>query len=65
MEKLEKISKYDKYIFRIQNQDGTILNKGTDKDSWFNLDTARKLVDRSKGQKIVEHDGTNILWEIL
>ncbi len=49
--------------FRIQNQDGTMLNAGTDRGSWFSLDTARGLVDYEKGQRIIESDGVNILWE--
>ena len=51
--------------YRIQNQDGTLLNAGTGKDSWFTLEDARKLVNYEIGQRIVEHDGVNILWEIL
>jgi hypothetical protein len=51
--------------YRIQNDDGTFLNAGTGLDSWFNLDAARKLVRYDKGQRIVEHDGVNVLWEIL
>lgn len=51
--------------YRIQNSDGTIFNAGTGNDSWFTLEDARKLVDYSKGQRIVESNGVNILWEIL
>lgn len=51
--------------YRIQNKDGTLLNAGTGKDSWFTLEDARKLVNYEAGQRIVEHDGVNILWEIL
>lgn len=51
--------------YRIQNQDGTFLNAGTGIDSWFSLEEARKLVDYNTGQKIVEHDGTNVLWEVF
>jgi len=51
--------------YRIINKDGTILNAGTGLDSWFNLETARVLVNYEIGQKIVEHDGVNVLWEIL
>ena len=56
----EKRAKY-----RIINSDKTILNAGTGLNSWFFLKDARKIVDYSKGQKIVEHDGMDILWEIL
>lgn len=51
--------------YRILNADKTFLNAGTGLDSWFTLDEARKLVDYSKGQMIVEHDGVNVLWEVL
>ena len=51
--------------YRIQNQDKTILNAGTDKPSWFSLDGAREAVNYDIGQTIVESDGVNILWEIL
>lgn len=51
--------------FRIQKADGKFLNTGTDKPSWFTLEQARKTVDYSKGQRIVEHDGVNVLWEIF
>lgn len=54
-----------KLKYRIQNSNGTFLNAGTGLDSWFTLDAARKLVDYSKGQRIVEHDGINILWEVF
>jgi len=51
--------------YRIQNENGTFLNAGTGLDSWFNLEDARKLVNREIGQRVVEHDGVNVLWEIL
>ena len=51
--------------YRIQNANGTIQNAGTGIDSWFTLDIARGLVDYTKGQRIVESNGVNILWEIL
>ena len=51
--------------YRIQNANGTILNAGIGIDSWFTLEQARKLVDYDKGQRIIESDGVNILWEIL
>ena len=54
-----------KLTFRIKNSDGTILNAGTGKDSWFTLDVARSLVNRKKGQIIIESDGMNILWEVF
>ena len=51
--------------YRIQNHDRTLKNVGTDLPSWFTLEDARKEVDYEKGQRIVEHDGMNILWEIF
>jgi len=51
--------------YRIQNADGTIHNAGTDNASWYNLERARKEVNYEKGQRIVEDDGMQILWEVL
>jgi hypothetical protein len=51
--------------FRIENQDGRLFRAGTGLDSWFTLEKARELCDYNKGQRIVESDGVNILWEIL
>lgn len=51
--------------YRIQNADGTIFNAGTGLDSWFTLEDARKLVNYELGQRIIEDDGVNILWEVL
>ncbi len=55
----------DNYKYRIQKKDGTFLNAGTDLDSWFNLSTARKLVNYNLGEMIVESNGIRILWEVL
>jgi len=49
--------------YRIQNENRTIAFAGTGEDSWFTLEAARGLVDYDKGQRIVESDGVNILWE--
>ncbi len=49
--------------YRIQNADHTFLNAGTGVDSWFTLEDARKLVDYKKGQRIVEHNGVDVMWE--
>jgi hypothetical protein len=54
-----------KLSYRIQNEDGTFHNAGTGEDSWFTLKDARNIVDYDKGQRIVEHDGVNVLWETL
>ena len=51
--------------YRIQTADRKIKYVGTGENSWFTLEQARKLVDYSKGERIVEHDGVNILWEVL
>ncbi len=51
--------------YRIQNSDGTFLNAGTGSESWLTLEDARNIVDYKSGQRIVECDGGNILWEIL
>lgn len=55
----------NKIKYRILNLDNTFLNANTGFNSWFDLETAKKLVNYDKGQKIVEHDGINVLWEIL
>lgn len=51
--------------YRIQNEDGTFLNAGTELDSWFTLEEAYKTVNYKIGQRIVEHDGVNVLWEVM
>jgi hypothetical protein len=51
--------------YRILNNNGTFLNAGTGNDSWFTLQDARKKVNYNIGQKIIEHDGINILWEVF
>jgi len=52
-------------VYRIQKEDGKILNAGTDSPSWFNLDDAREIKKHEKNSRIVESDGVNILWETL
>lgn len=51
--------------YRIQNSDNTYLNAGTGNDSWFTLDQARELVNYDNGQRIIESDGVNVLWEVF
>ena len=51
--------------YRIQESDGKYLNAGTGFNSWFNLSDARAIVNRNVGQRIVECDGINILWEVF
>jgi len=51
---------------RIIRADGTV--KGTkylNEDSYFTLETARKLVDRDNGERIYEYNGGSRLWEIF
>ena len=51
--------------YRIQNANRTILNAGTGIDSWFTLEKSRELVNYEAGQRIIESNGVDILWEIL
>ena len=53
------------YRYKIKNANGTYLNNGTGLQSWFTLEQARKIVNYSIGQQIVENDGVNDLWEIF
>lgn len=57
--------KENKKVYRIQLFDGKILNAGTNKPSWFDIEEARQLVNRSIGQRIIEDDGLHILWEVF
>lgn len=51
--------------YRIQQNDGKIKFAGTGHDSWFDLETARILVDYDKDERIIESDGVNVLWEVF
>jgi len=51
--------------YRIKTKEGKYLNAGTGKPSWFTLEQARQTVNYEQGQKIVENDGMNDLWEVL
>jgi hypothetical protein len=51
--------------YRILRSNKTFLNAGTGLDSWFTLEQARNKVNYDKKEMIVEHDGVNILWEVL
>lgn len=55
----------EKAKYRILKANGKFLFAGTGMDSWFNLEKARKTVNYDKSEKIVEHDGVNILWEVF
>jgi len=51
--------------YRIKNENGTFLNAGTGENSWFTLEEAKVLVNYQYGQKVIESDGVNVLWEVL
>ena len=52
--------------YRILLPDGKFLGAGSDHlPSWFSLQKAYEIVDYTNGERIVEHDGVNILWEVL
>jgi len=55
----------DKIVYRIITSDRKIKFAGTDRPSWFNLKAARELCDRTKGEKIYESNGVDLLWEVL
>ena len=54
-----------KTTYRIQREDKTIVNAGTDEPSWFSLEDARSIINLEKNERIIESDGVNILWEVL
>jgi len=51
--------------YRIKTAEGKIKFTGTDEPSWFTLEKARKIVNYDAGEMIIEHDGVDILWEVL
>ena len=51
--------------YRIVTANKHIKYAGTDKPSWFSLEQARQLVNYKAGEIIVEHNGVDILWEVL
>jgi hypothetical protein len=51
--------------YRIQTADGRFRFAGTDQPSWLTLETARTLVNYETGERIVEHNGVNVLWEVF
>ena len=51
--------------YRIKKANGRFLNAGTDKNSWFDLETARDTVNRDKGEKIIQSNGVDELWEVF
>jgi len=54
-----------KTTYRIQTKDHKIKFAGTDENSWFNLEEARKKVNYSEGERIVQSNGERIICEIL
>ena len=55
--------KANEYKYKVYRSNGTVVNAGTNKPSWFTLDQARKLVENGDGERIYEHDGVRKLWE--
>ena len=55
----------DTLRYRIQTADLKFKSAGTGDDSWFTLERAREIVDYEAGERIVEHNGVNVLWEVF
>lgn len=55
----------NKANYRILTQDYKVKYTGTDKGSWFFLEDALKLVDRSKGEMVYEYYQGQRLWEVF
>jgi hypothetical protein len=51
--------------YRIRTAEGKFKFAGTGKNSWFDLETARNLVNYEEGEQIVESNGVEILWEVF
>lgn len=51
--------------YRIQTAEGKIKFAGTGENSWFNLDEARKIVNYEQGERIIQSNGVDILWEVF
>ncbi len=56
-----------KAVFRILDANYLIKYCGTEQGSWFTLEAAKKVVDRSKGEMIYQFsdDYQNALWEVM
>jgi hypothetical protein len=64
--KLKKILYENQIKYRILTKDRKIKYAGTGHDSWFTLEKAKKLVDRTKGEMIYEFDKEGRpMWEVL
>lgn len=56
----------NEYKYRILTEDQKIKFTGSSIGSWFQLHTARELVDRSKGETIYEYDNEGRpMWEVF
>jgi hypothetical protein len=55
----------DKVTYRIINSDRTIKFAGTGRDSWFNLEKARDIVNYNRGESIYLDDGLRLVHEVL
>lgn len=56
----------DPIKYRIFTKDRKIKFAGTGHDSWFTLEKAKKLCDRSKGEMVYEFNKNgDPMWEVL
>jgi len=55
-----------KATYRILTAEGRIKFTGSDIGSWFTLETAKKLVNRTKNEMIYEYNKEgDRLWEVV
>lgn len=61
------VTKKNLDVFRILDKNGLIKYTGSNIGSWFTLEKAKKLVNKSQGEKIYEYsnDYMNKMWEVL
>jgi hypothetical protein len=59
--------KANPYKYRIRTKDGLLIGTGIGGKSWFTLEEAKRIVDRKKGQNIIEIDPVSgrVLWEVF
>lgn len=59
--------KANPYKYRIRTNDGKLIGTGIGGKSWFTLEEAKRIVDRKKGQNIIEIDPVSgrVLWEVF
>lgn len=66
MIKLRSLLTEDKIKYRILTKDRKIKYAGTGEDSWFTIEKAKKLVDRTKGEMIYEFTPNgDPMWEVM